>query len=358
MPAEPGEFDIESLLLPISAGAPAGFSLRYEGTYDRIREARREDDPTLPQGDWETKRKVADFKAAGRLAADALARKSKDLQIAAWLVEAWLVLARFHGLERGLRLVALLLERYWADLFPPLDDEGGAARVSLIEWLDQTVAFKLRQVPLVEPTDRTRPFSLADWEAAMSVPLGAGEDDEGQVAPRPTKESLYAGFSLAGRTPWASLRRDVDAVFEAVDALEQVLALHVDTPPRLRRTKDTLLALRRVAEEGISVTKEDTIAAAPAAGFDPGPSTAFHGEVATFRAGGAGAITSRAEAYYRLSEAADYLLRSEPHSPVPYLVKRAVSWGNMSLNELLFEFVSSPDDLVTIQRLLGMRGKE
>jgi predicted component of type VI protein secretion system len=69
-------------------------------------------------------------------------------------------------------------------------------------------------------------------------------------------------------------------------------------------------------------------------------------------------IASRADAYYRLAEAAEYLLRTEPHSPVPYLVKRAVQWGNMSLAELLYEFVGSPDDLVAIQRLLGMRGKE
>ena len=48
----------------------------------------------------------------------------------------------------------------------------------------------------------------------------------------------------------------------------------------------------------------------------------------------AGPIQSRAEAYKRLGEAADYLIKAEPHSPVPYLVKRAVAWGNMSFGEL------------------------
>ena len=36
--------DLEKLLYPISVERPAGESLRYEGTYDRIREARRQDD--------------------------------------------------------------------------------------------------------------------------------------------------------------------------------------------------------------------------------------------------------------------------------------------------------------------------
>jgi len=69
-----------------------------------------------------------------------------------------------------------------------------------------------------------------------------------------------------------------------------------------------------------------------------------------------GGIRSRGEAYRMLSEAADYLLMHEPHSPTPYLVKRAVSWGNMTLNELLQELVSEHHDLQQIYKLLGMKG--
>ena len=86
------------------------------------------------------------------------------------------------------------------------------------------------------------------------------------------------------------------------------------------------------------------------------------GAVAMFGSGSgtstSGPIQSRADAYYRLAEAAEYLIRTEPHSPVPYLVKRAVQWGNMPLAQLLTEFIGNPEDLVTIQRLLGMRGRE
>ena len=37
------QIDLETLLAPISEQSPAGSSLRYEGTYDKIREARREE---------------------------------------------------------------------------------------------------------------------------------------------------------------------------------------------------------------------------------------------------------------------------------------------------------------------------
>jgi type VI secretion system protein ImpA len=66
-------------------------------------------------------------------------------------------------------------------------------------------------------------------------------------------------------------------------------------------------------------------------------------------------ISSRADAYLRLREASDFLLRTEPHSPVPFLVRRAISWGNMSLAEVLEQLLSKNADLATIYALLGIK---
>jgi type VI secretion system protein ImpA len=55
MPSPP-LLDLEALLVPIPGDHAAGGSLRYEGTYDRIQEARRADDD-LPQGAWQHARK-------------------------------------------------------------------------------------------------------------------------------------------------------------------------------------------------------------------------------------------------------------------------------------------------------------
>jgi type VI secretion system protein ImpA len=70
-------------------------------------------------------------------------------------------------------------------------------------------------------------------------------------------------------------------------------------------------------------------------------------------AGRSGPIRSRDEAYYRLAEAAEYLFRTEPHSPVPYLIQRAVSWGSMPLHELLVELSRGRNDLSAVFDLLG-----
>jgi type VI secretion system protein ImpA len=66
-------------------------------------------------------------------------------------------------------------------------------------------------------------------------------------------------------------------------------------------------------------------------------------------------IRTRGEAYMMVSQAADYVLHTEPHSPAPYLVKRAVSWGTMSLTELLQEIVSTKSEVQGIYGLLGVK---
>ncbi|TKC93688.1 type VI secretion system protein TssA [Polyangium fumosum] len=352
--------DLETLLLPISEEAPSGTSLRYEGTYDRVREARREDDPSLPMGEWETKLKVADFALVDKLCQEALRKKSKDLQIAAWLVEAWLRRSRVKGLGQGLSLVAGLCERYWEGLFPALgDDDDASARVALYEWMDDILSDRLRRTPF---GDGDGSFSLLDWElGGQAAPDGDGE------GARPTRESLLAKISLGGAvTRWSEIALDAGTSIMAAEAAEAAIAAHVPRSPTLRRVREVLAQIEVLARDAARINGESSPeVSAPAASAPPLGSAAAVAAAAGFTTPGGGgggggsfAISSRADAYYRLAEAAEYLMRTEPHSPVPYLVKRAVQWGNMSLAQLLYEFVGNPDDLVAIQRLLGMRGRE
>ena len=70
-----------------------------------------------------------------------------------------------------------------------------------------------------------------------------------------------------------------------------------------------------------------------------------------------GRIASREQAYQTLAEAADFLSRLEPHSPTPYLVRRAITWGSMPLVDLLHEIVNDPGDYRQIMQLLGQQPK-
>lgn len=74
--------EIAELLTPISADAPCGEDMSFDDVFDRVREARRSDDPTLAQGEWQTELKVADWRQVVELTTEVLARRSKDLQMA------------------------------------------------------------------------------------------------------------------------------------------------------------------------------------------------------------------------------------------------------------------------------------
>src|ERR1700722_10619119 len=91
----------DDLLNPIEGPNPSGVNLRYNPVYDKIKEARREEDQP-PPGMTERDRKVADNAQVIKLTTDALTTKTKDLQLAAWLTEAWLKQKGFGGLKDGL----------------------------------------------------------------------------------------------------------------------------------------------------------------------------------------------------------------------------------------------------------------
>src|SRR6185369_15575998 len=106
------QIEVEDLLQPIAGENPAGESLRYEGTYDRIAEARREDDPKLSQGIYKSAHKRADWVTVSGVCIEALTTRTKDSQIAGWLLEAWLQVDGFGGVAKGLRVVAGMCERF------------------------------------------------------------------------------------------------------------------------------------------------------------------------------------------------------------------------------------------------------
>jgi type VI secretion system protein ImpA len=114
----------DDLLTPIPGANPAGENLRYAPLYDKIKEARREDDDA-PQGEWRRERKLADWSLTVKLITEALSKKSKDLQLAAWLTEALVRRNGMSGLQEGLQVLHGMVETFWDSLYPEIED--GAA---------------------------------------------------------------------------------------------------------------------------------------------------------------------------------------------------------------------------------------
>ena len=70
----------------------------------------------------------------------------------------------------------------------------------------------------------------------------------------------------------------------------------------------------------------------------------------------AGMPQNRAQALQQLRQVADFFRRTEPHSPVAYLVDRAASWGDMPLHVWLRAVIKDPAAIAGLDELLGTPG--
>lgn len=352
--------EVEELLQPISGENPAGESLRYLGTYDRIADARREDDPTLSQGIYKSSLKRADWTTAEALCVEALTKRSKDLQIAGWLLESWLHLYGFAGATNGMRLLSGLCEQFWDHMYPTLEDGDLEGRIALFDWIEQKLAIKLKQIPLTAPAELTgQCYSYVDWESACHFENLAMRDpralQEALAKINPTVATFRSAVTATDRLFYFDLVDELTNAIEACAYVEQILDQKCGKDaPSLRQFKEALFAIHQLISQDLQTRSEEIELPGEE---EEGPSETGETGGPEFELWSAAPIRNRADAYRRLSDAADYLLRTEPHSPTPYLVKRAVEWGTMSLPELLQQIVRNEGELSEIDRLLRLTGK-
>jgi type VI secretion system protein ImpA len=146
-----------------------------------------------------------------------------------------------------------------------------------------------------------------------------------------------------------SLYRSTSEIQEEVERLVRTLEPRcAKATPRLHRIRQMIGSIRQFAVR-ILEERQDSLPLR----MDPAALVDTEAEYAEFDSARFH-FRSRAEAYRLLLEAAEYLARVEPHSPTPYLVKRAVSWGGMSVVDLFEELVKDRNDKNQIFELLGV----
>lgn len=365
MNGAPERRDLEPLLAPIPGDSPTGASLRYDALPRQIAEARREDDPSLPQGQWEAALKRADWRLVESLCSDALATRSKDLQVAAWLAEAWVHSRGLEGLLKGLALIKALCEDFWTELHPQMEGGDAEYRAAPLAWMNEKLALAVRLwVPIAEdPSPGGVRRTLADWgDALRHENLLRQNPNLPVAADRLTRAKFVTTVSLTPPAFYARLRSDLSEAAAAVQGLERLIDERLGAAsPGLRLLREAVQSMDHALREFGAQSPPEAPGKADAQtveGDEMAPKSTAEQPVESLpRAGSGGPIRSREEAFQRLAEAAEYLQRTEPHSPCPYLVMRAVAWGRMPLTDLLEELVRSEGDLRQLHELLGMRPK-
>jgi len=355
MPVAP-LFDVDALLRPVPGDNPAGVALglREKGL---LKECREEHDPaTLSAEDLKDyalankPRKVADWGKVFDFGKDYLVTRGKDLRMALQFAEAATHVAGFRGFRDGLQLLRRLCEDCWDAMLPeiadPTDADDIEGRVSLFGYLDEELKTPffpsaLRDVPLLAVGESRYSFRAA--RAAAGDATGA----------------LKAAYDTAVAKADA---KQLQAVAEADECLAESMAevarlcaaVEAKAPrmaPGLGGIKKALIDCRNMTQEILRLR-----AAAPAAPGDESGGDQGGGESAGGGGRAAGGVRSRAGLYAQLLELVVALEAIEPHSPVPFMLRRAVELRDARFPDLVdaltsdkkvLEFLRQPVELAT-----------
>jgi type VI secretion system protein ImpA len=329
---------IEDLLKPLDGPNPCGVYLRYEPVYDKIRDARRQDDGGAVMDGVP---KTADHKAAVDLASEAIAKKSKDLQLAAWLTDSLLYREGFAGLNRGLVLMREMIETYWEQLYPEIEEDDVSLRAAPLDWLGSDPnlgkgscpVMSVRFVPIT-----TNGLAWLHYHEKSQKDAGKEKAEE--------FESAFQG------TPKAFYKQQAADLAACLQSLEQLASV---CDQRFGKDGPSLSNLKRALEEvqntvGMLLKRKleaepDPKEPASPGGAEPGADAPAPTTEGMAEAAMATAVTGwleefqgeiqglepkhQQEALVRIVAAARFLRRAKPVNPVPYLLLRSLRWGEL-----------------------------
>jgi len=360
--------DFTQLLAPIPGENPAGEDLRedfsHDSVYRQIRAARSEareaerrvvyhDEPDVDPGE------PADWRPVLELAPRAIAERSKDLEIVAYLTEALVRRDGYPGLRDGFRLARELIEQYWDNIFPlPDEEEGIAARVSPLSNLngiegEGLLIWPITKIPITDGTG-LGPYSALDYRLASEADVESDPDKRARRLDQPgfvTKKMFDGAVSETTADWFRNLLEDIDQCVAAFEKLCEVLeekcgkdeSGYPQAPPSssIRSTlQDCRGTVVSISRHLLEIEEE------PAEG-EGGALAAGGGEISQVR--------TREEAFKALLRAADFFKRTEPHSPVGPALEKVVRWGRMDLVELFQELIEDDSSREGVFKLIGIK---
>lgn len=343
--------DIEPLLQPISETKPSGDDLKYTPLFDKIRNNRKMED-IGPKGSWETESTPANFGLIAKWITEALKSTTKDLQLSAWLTEAWIYEESVNGLIAGLNLSRELLNRFWDTIYPELDEGDAEARAATLDWVGSyfdpakgsSPIFAFRSIPLTVSGHSWFAYQESrrmGYEAEVnSNPQRKAARDAALKEQKIPPEVFDKDFEATKKTFYKALEADLKAAVHSLNQLDETCH------EKFQDVAPSFTPLRKALDEVANVThilllkklekEPDIVEPDPAAAVE---TEAVDGTTANEAAGDSpqldlsqlesGAIKSEAQAMLHVVAAAQYIRRQNPASPAAYLLLRALRWGEL-----------------------------
>lgn len=335
--------DFVNLLNVISPESPGGdphvYSRQLRESLTSLRK------PESPNGDDDSSyRRSADWNSIVELSTSALTEQTKDLRIVCHLVEAWTQIRGFSGLADGLSLLTEFVETCWQRCNPPIDDGDLEVRTAPLENMlddpDRGICFPttIRQISFLGDASHGCNY-LKQQQLHQS-----SDEQDNQVLEQIIQSTDPESFR--------QITLDIDNALNNLTQLKSALDQELGSQaPGLTYLKSAISDCQRVARHYASrLLPADCDPDSTACDESPrDPSTNTNATNTNNSS-----LSSRADAYRRLTEVAEFLQKTEPHSPIPYLVHRAVTLGQLPFPQLMQQLVREEGILNELRREFGI----
>ena len=367
--------EVDGLLAAISDDNPQGADIREDRSptsdYYTIKDARNsaraaERSAMFDENDSDL---LAPWRDVARTAEKILRNSSKDLEVASWYTEALIRLHGFSGLRDGILLMNGLVEQYWDGLYPAPDEDGLETKVAPLTGLngdgaDGTLLLPIRSADIT-PEGDLGGFSFFQYQQARDADKIA--DDDAKSARIETLGYSIGDVDLCVRAAapqWAkSLVDTLDESLTTYKKINESLRAQCgqDAPPSTNISSlldEVLRTVRFIYKEQLDSLKvvEEASDVADAAS-EMTQSTADQIGMVTQQGFvvPTGAITSREDALMLLEKAACYFRTYEPHTPLAPGLERLLSWGRMTVAELMSELLPDDQSRAMYSQLTGVK---
>ena len=327
--------DIVPLLHPVSPDLPCGPDV---DDYETEKELYEEFSQLKAKLEGEMKNGVKQSPRWADIQQEAfsLAAKTKHLHLAVILTECALMTEGMKGFRDGLHLIREWIQNFWQDLYPRED------RHTCVDSLaNRKFLIKPRRLQFAKADGGS--FSFEEHETALENLESADPDTANQARLvlgvfRDTPCEFHAQ-NLACIEAAADHVHQIEALFEAQGGADNFVNL-VELRHLLERMVEVVTPFASPPQEESTAATND---ANQTANFTTGIQSNF----------GSG-VSSRAQAAEQLERIAQFFEKSEPSSPLPYLLRRARRCIGKSFMELLDELASTKDH--AMQVLLSPEG--
>jgi len=368
-------YTLSSLMTPIGEN-DVGESVRHNGVYFNIKNARASDDPTLSRGVWTHELKTADWHEVKKIALTALAEKSKDLQLGVWLFEANVHLDGFSGIAPSAFLIKALCQEYWPIMHPEMVDSDIEYRTNSLSWLNGKLTKVLQLIPITSAQLDGDEYCWNDWMSAQHYEKLKTQQQLSNQWDGVTLQLFKQRLAATPSEHLTQLYRTNEDGLQAMTELQQWLdeCCGEDSPNLTDITGiinqiNEMLTIE-LQRRGITLatTDEFQLMADEDSGDNNGSDSNPQGDDVPAGGGsnggnsggnsgsfsGYGNIKDRTEAFICLRKVAEFLMNDDPHSPVPYLVDTACEWGSKKAPDLYQELFLIKGGQLNIFEMMGL----